>query len=183
MKILETKRLNLRKWYINQDLQTWTSIISDPRVMKYFPSIGNKIMAAEFIENANKHIDTHGYGLFACELKENSELIGFVGINIPSFQAHFTPCVEIAWRLSTNHWYKGLATEAAIACLELGFKTYHIQEIVAFTTTNNLKSRRVMEKIGMTYNQADDFNHPLLSKDHLLCLHVLYRITNPKKFY
>lgn len=180
MKTLETKRLILRKCNIDNDLKEWSYIISDPKVMEYFPSLGDEKMAAQFIERANENMGKNGYGLFACELKETSEMIGFVGISIPSFEANFTPCVEISWRLSSDHWGKGLAVEAALACLNLGFETYHINEIVAFTAVNNLRSRRVMEKIGMKHDALNDFNHPNLPPDHPLSLHVLYRIRNPR---
>ena len=91
--------------------------------------------------------------------------VGFVGLSVPRFEAHFTPCVEIGWRLSPEHWGRGYATEAARAALVFGFETLQLDEIVSFTVPENLRSRRVMEKIGMSHSPADDFDHPALPED------------------
>jgi ribosomal-protein-alanine N-acetyltransferase len=101
---------------------------------------------------------------------------GFIGLAIPSFTAHFTPCVEIGWRLAAEHWGRGYATEGARAVLTLGFESLALPEIVSFTTVENHPSRRVMERIGMSRNPADDFDHPALPEGHCLQRHVLYRI-------
>ena len=111
-------------------------------------------------------VDVRGVAAFA----------GFVGLAIPRFEAHFTPCVEIGWRLAAEYWNHGYATEAARAVLRFGFDTLQLDEIVAFTVPDNLASRRVMEKLGMTHNDADDFDHPALPAGHSLQRHVLYRI-------
>jgi RimJ/RimL family protein N-acetyltransferase len=108
-------------------------------------------------------------------LRESEEFIGFTGLAAPSFNAHFTPCVEIGWRLASNHWGLGLATEAARAVLNHGFETLRIREIVSFTVPGNVRSRRVMEKLGMTHDPGDDFDHPRLPEGHPLRRHVLYR--------
>ena len=102
--------------------------------------------------------------------------IGFVGLSVPSFTSHFTPCVEIGWRLMKEHWGNGYASEAAAACLRFGFENLKLQEIVAFTVPLNKRSIGVMEKIGMSRAPADDFDHPKLSAGHPLQRHVLYRI-------
>jgi len=109
------------------------------------------------------------------ELKSTGEMIGFCGLFIPSFQAHFTPAVEIGWRLAAHQWNLGYATEAAKAVLKYAFETLKLKEIVSFTAVDNVRSRRVMEKIGLRHNPADDFDHPNLEKLHPLCRHVLYR--------
>ena len=101
--------------------------------------------------------------------------IGFVGLAVPRFEAHFTPCVEIGWRVAADQWNRGYATEAACAVLKYGFEIIGLSEIVSFTVPINLPSRRVMEKIGMTHNSADDFDHPLIPEGHPLRRHVLYR--------
>ena len=96
-------------------------------------------------------------------------------LNIPSFEAPFTPCVEIGWRLAAHFWNQGLATEGAAAVLRFAHLTLGIGEVVSFTSVHNLPSRRVMEKIGMTRDIEGDFDHPRIPKEHPLCRHVLYR--------
>ena len=102
--------------------------------------------------------------------------LGFIGLFVPEFDAHFTPAVEIGWRLASEHWGKGLAAEGARGALRYGFETLRLEEVVSFTAPANLRSRRVMEKLGMSHNPADDFDHPRLPEGHALRRHVLYRI-------
>lgn len=129
------------------------------------------------VERFSNHIKEHGFGPFACILKETGKCIGWVGLYKPTFEAHFTPCVEIGWRLASQYWGKGYATEAAQAVLELAFTTWNLPEIVSFTVPANVRSRRVMEKLGMKHDPADDFDHPKLSTDHTLSRHVLYKLS------
>jgi RimJ/RimL family protein N-acetyltransferase len=102
--------------------------------------------------------------------------IGFVGLSRPSFSAHFTPCVEIGWRLSHEHWGHGYATEAARAAAWDGFERVGLREIVSFTAVANQRSRRVMQLLGMHRLEHEDFDHPLLPQGHPLRRHVLYRL-------
>src|SRR5207247_9791037 len=117
-------------------------------------------------------------GLWAVEVPNVTPFVGFVGLAIPRFEAHFTPCVEIGWRIAAEYWNRGYASEAARVVLAVGFEALQ-QEIVSFTVPGNLASRRVMEKIGMQHNEADDFDHPSLAPGHPLRRHVLYRIARP----
>ncbi len=117
----------------------------------------------------------HGFGLWALELQESSQFIGLVGLSRPSFEAPFTPCVEIAWRIVPDQWSHGYATEAAKAALGFGFETLGLTEILAWTSRGNAASRRVMEKLGMTHDPLEDFDHPNLPEGHRLRRHVLYR--------
>ena len=104
------------------------------------------------------------------------DFIGYVGLNIPTFEAAFTPCVEIGWRLAAGHWGKGYATEAARAVLDYGFGSLGLKEIVSFTVPANVRSQAVMQRIGMTRDPAGDFNHPHIPQGHPLRRHVLYRL-------
>lgn len=176
MLILETSRLLLRKWDLVNDLKPFTDIVKDPKVMEFYPALGDEAWAKGFMEAHNKHIDNHKFGLFACELKSTHELIGYTGLMVPQFTAHFTPCVEIGWRLAFDAWGKGYATEAAKACIGYGFNNCGLKEIVSFTVPQNTRSRRVMEKLGMHYDEKENFAHPKLPPDHNLSLHVLYRL-------
>jgi len=148
---------------------------ADPRVMEHFPACLTREESDKLVDWVDAHFDKHGFGPFAAELRATGEFIGFVGLSIPAFQAHFTPCVEIGWRLAAAHWNQGLATEGARAVLEYALDTLGLPEVVSFTVPSNLASRRVMEKIGMTHNPADDFDHPRLPEGHRLRRHVLYR--------
>lgn len=173
---IESKRLILREW-LPEDFKPFSLLNQDAQVMEYYPSLLNEQESAAFIEKASKEIKALGFGLFACILKENNQFMGYVGLSKPSFTAHFTPCVEIGWRLHHQYWGHGYATEAAKLVLAKGFNEWNLAEIVSFTTSENWRSRRVMEKLGMTHNKLDDFRHPNLPVDHPLSLHVLYRIS------
>jgi RimJ/RimL family protein N-acetyltransferase len=122
------------------------------------------------------HFDKHGFGPFAAELRQEGSFIGFISLSIPDFDAPFTPCVEIGWRLAAEYWNQGLATEGAQAVLAYGFDSLLLEEIVSFAVPSNFASRRVMEKIGMMRSPEDDFDHPRLAEGHPLRRHVLYRI-------
>jgi len=176
---IETDRLILRDWLPN-DIAPFIALNQDPEVMEFLLPVTEK-RVEEMIEMFKNHITSYGYGLFACEVKDSSEFIGFVGLNIPSFTAHFTPCVEIGWRLARKAWYQGYATEAAKAVLESGFNRCHLDEIVAFCGRGNNRSRKVMEKIEMIHDLKGDFIHPKVPENHPLQWHVLYRLT--KKIY
>ena len=131
------------------------------------------MMAARVIET----LEARGFGLWAVEVPGSIPFAGFVGLSIPRFEVHFTPCVEIGWRLAREAWGHGYATEGAEAALKHGFDVVGLPEIVSFTVPANLRSWRVMEKIGMRRDPADDFDHPLLPDGHRLKRHLLYRLT------
>jgi RimJ/RimL family protein N-acetyltransferase len=131
----------------------------------------------DFIPAVNSHGDKHGYTLWAVELKETGELMGFIGLNYTDWESHFTPAVEVGWRLGSPYWGKGYATEGAKASLDYGFNSCGLKEIVSFTVPANKRSIRVMEKIGLKRDLSGDFAHPKLSADHHLSQHILYRLT------
>ena len=167
-----TPRLKLREWK-EKDKDPFFKINSDPRVMEFMPKQLSKQESDQFIERIKTHFQNHQYGLFAVELLEDKSLIGLIGLSIPKFQSFFTPCVEIGWRLAYDYWGKGYATEGAKASLNYGFKELNLLEIFSFTVPKNVRSRQVMERIGMTY--IDEFEHPLLPQENPLRKHVLYK--------
>lgn len=173
---LETSRLLLRRW-CPADRAPFAALNADPLVMRYFPAPLTQAESDALADRIQSHFDQHGFGLWAVERKNLCPFLGFVGLAIPRFEAPFTPCVEVGWRLARDHWGQGYAPEAARAALDWGFQHLKIPEIVSFTAHQNLPSRRVMEKLGMTHHPHDDFDHPLLPINHPLRPHVLYRLS------
>ena len=150
---------------------------ADLRVMKFFPKCLTREESDQLAERIEAAISQRGFGLYAVERRSSSEFIGFVGLSEPSFTAPFTPCIEIGWRLAFQHWGEGLGTDAARTVREHAFQELGIFGLVSFTAAANVASRRVMEKLGMTHDEADDFDHPALPEGDPLQRHVLYRIS------
>jgi RimJ/RimL family protein N-acetyltransferase len=175
---LETPRLRLRVWR-DEDLPGFAAMNADTKVMEFFPKpldrAESDAMAARILE----HFARRGFGLWAVEVPGVADFLGYVGLSTPGIETHFTPCVEIGWRLAQEYWGRGYATEAARTALDFGFRHLDLTEIVSFTVPANQRSRRVMERIGMTRSPADDFDHPRLPEGHPLRRHVLYRTTRP----
>ncbi len=146
--------------------------------MEFMPNRLSRAESDQLVDRIEAHFQQHGFGLYAAELLESERFVGFVGLSVPGFKAHFTPCVEIGWRLDAACWGQGLATEGARTVTRHAFQTLGIHELVSFTVPLNKRSRRVMEKIGMKHNPADDFDHPGLPEGHPLQRHVLYRLAN-----
>jgi RimJ/RimL family protein N-acetyltransferase len=169
-----TLRLHLRLWR-DEDLTAFAALNADPRVMEFFPKPLDRTESDARAARIRDHFARHGFGLWAVEVPGVADFIGFVGLSVPDFEATFTPCVEVGWRLAHEHWGRGYATEAARAALDFGFRRLAIDEIVSFTVQANRRSRSVMERVGMTRTPADDFDHPALPEGHPLRRHVLYR--------
>ena len=144
--------------------------------MEYFPELLTRQQSDSLIEAMESGFEQRGFGLWAVEVQATGAFIGFTGLNHPSFEAHFTPAVEVGWRLARAAWGEGYATEAARASLAFGFEEIGLDQIVSFTAAGNARSRAVMERIGMTRDPDDDFEHPGLSDADPLRRHVLYRI-------
>jgi RimJ/RimL family protein N-acetyltransferase len=172
---LRAARLILRPWR-DDDLDAWAAMNADPRVMEHFPKLLDRAESDAMATRVRESHAQRGFGLWAVEVPGVTEFAGFVGLSVPRFEAHFTPCVEIGWRLGHAHWGKGYATEAARATLAEGFERLGLDEIVAMTAVGNQRSRHVMEKLGMTRSADDDFDHPMVPAGHPVCAHVLYRL-------
>ena len=173
--VAATERLILRRWR-ESDREPFARLNADPRVMEFMPGPLSPAESNLVFDGATEHFERHGFGLCAVELCENHCFIGFVGLAVPSFHAHFTPCVEIGWRLSADHWGRGFATEGAAEMVHYAFEKIGLEALVSFTVPANIRSRRVMEKLGMTREAAEDFEHPKLPPEHPLRKHVLYRL-------
>jgi RimJ/RimL family protein N-acetyltransferase len=170
-----TERLLLRQWR-EADREPFRAINSDPRVMEHFPGVLTAEESDELIDRIQIHFRRHGFGLWAAESREDGSLLGFIGLAVPAFEAPFIPAVEIGWRLRSDAWGRGLATEGARAAMAFAFLELGLPGLVSMTVPANTRSRRVMEKLGMAHDQRDDFEHPLLPEGHPLQRHVLYRI-------
>lgn len=174
---LQTARLRLRDWRPSH-LPLFAALNADPRVIEHFSQVLSREQSDLVAERIVSQLHSQGWGLWAAEVAATDAFIGFVGLNRPSFQAHFTPAVEVGWRLAHQYWGRGYATEAAGTVLGFGFDSLGLPEIVSFTSVDNQRSRRVMEKLGMRHHPQDDFDHPGVPEGHRLRRHVLYRLTS-----
>jgi len=174
--MIRTPRLILREWR-ESDLDPFAAMSADPRVMEFFPSLLDRAQSANMIARWKAHFAEYGFGFLAVEVPGVTDFVGLCGMAWARFQAPFTPSVEIGWRLAHDHWGHGYASEAAQGALDYGFQALHLDQIVAFAVVANRRSRRVMERIGMTHDPADDFDHPGIQAGSPLRRHVLYRAT------
>jgi len=171
---IETERLLLRPWR-DADLPPFAALNADPEVMEFLPATLTREESDALAARVRARFDERGYDVWAVEVVGRAPFIGFVGLSHPTFDAHFMPCVEVGWRLARAHWGQGYATEAALGALAFGFGELGLGEIVSFTVPANVRSRRVMERIGMARDPREDFDHPALPVGHPLRRHVLYR--------
>ncbi|HKE94785.1 MAG TPA: GNAT family N-acetyltransferase [Povalibacter sp.] len=174
---ITTQRLLLRRW-TTADREPFAALNADPRVMEYLFDPLPRAESDAAADRIERHFAERGFGFWAVEIPGVVAFAGMVGLAVPRFEAHFTPCVEIGWRLAAEYWGRGYATEAASAALQSGFDHLALREIVAFTVPANTRSRAVMERLGMSRDAADDFDHPFIAAGHPLRRHVLYRKRN-----
>jgi RimJ/RimL family protein N-acetyltransferase len=175
MDALKTDRLILRRW-VEADREPFARMNRDAAVVEFLPGPLSAEQSNQLVDRIEAHFEQHGFGLWAAELREGAEFIGYIGLAIPRFEAAFTPCVEIGWRLAPDYWRRGLATEGARAVVRHAFEDLALPALVSFTVPANVRSRRVMENLGMTHDPRQDFDHPLLPEGHPLRRHVLYRL-------
>jgi len=171
--VLQGPRVLLRSWRAT-DRAPFAALNADPQVMEHFPAPLTAAQSDAMIARAQALLDERGWGSWALEI--GGQLAGFTGLTRPGFEAHFTPCVEIGWRLARPFWGHGYASEAARLALAHGFEQLGFDAIVSFTATTNLRSQAVMRRLGMRHDPADDFDHPSLPDGHRLRRHVLYRL-------
>jgi RimJ/RimL family protein N-acetyltransferase len=172
--LLATERLVLRGWR-DTDREPFARLNADAKVMEHFPELLSRPASDAFVRRIETSFRERGYGLWAVERRSDGAFIGFAGLIEQTFEAPFTPAVEVGWRLALEAWGNGYATEAAREAIRFGFVQAGLDEIVSMTTLANARSRRVMEKLGMTHDPADDFEHPRVPPGPLR-RHVLYRL-------
>ena len=173
---LLTQRLWLRPWR-DDDAEPFALMNADPEVMKHYPACLNRSESDAQMARIRQHISTNGWGLWAVEIPDVIPFIGYCGLLPVSFAAPFTPAIEIGWRLAQPYWGQGYAFEAASAVMNFGFERLTLNEIVSFTIPANVRSWRLMQRLSMTRNQTDDFEHPKLPEGHPMRPHILYRKT------
>jgi ribosomal-protein-alanine N-acetyltransferase len=172
---LHTDRLILRRWY-DSDRAPFAAMNADPAVMEYYPAPLTAAASDAMIDRIDATFATEGLGLWAVEVPGVAPFIGYTGLWPARFAAPFTPAIEIGWRLARPYWGHGYATEAARLAISDGFTRVQLDEIVSFTSVINHRSRRVMERLGMTRDPGEDFDHPNVEDGHRLQPHVLYRL-------
>ncbi|BBL76468.1 GNAT family N-acetyltransferase [Methylomagnum ishizawai] len=170
---LETPRLHLRPW-LPADRVPFAALNADPKVMEYFPAPLSRAESDALADRCQALIEARGWGFWAVERQDGGGFIGMVGLHTPD-GLPFPPCVEVGWRLAFRHWGRGYATEAARAAVAFGFGTLDLPDIVAFTAETNLRSRRVMRRLGMA--EAGGFDHPKVAEGSPLRRHRLYRLS------
>jgi RimJ/RimL family protein N-acetyltransferase len=171
---LRTERTLLRRWRA-ADVDPFAAINADPLVMEHFPSMLSRADSAALIERIERLFEENGYGLWAVELPGESELIGFVGLAPVGVELSCAPAIEIGWRLGRAAWGRGLAAEAARAVMAFAFDELALPDLLAYTAVANTRSRRLMERLGMRRDPAEDFVHSGLPAGHRLAAHVLDR--------
>jgi RimJ/RimL family protein N-acetyltransferase len=172
---LTSNRLLLREWH-DDDLEAFARLVENPVVMEHLLPMKDRAAIDAMAQHIRDHFTEHGFGYLVVELPSISSFIGMVGLVRVTYAAHFTPAVEIGWRIDPAYWGKGYATEAAALALDDGFDRLKLQEIVALTVPTNIRSRQVMDRLGMTRVETDDFDHPFVPDGHPLKRHVLYRL-------
>jgi ribosomal-protein-alanine N-acetyltransferase len=171
-----TERLLLREWR-EEDLEPFARLNADPRVMEFFPGTLSREESDALVDRIELRWTEDGLGLWAIERREDGAFLGFTGLSIHWFEAPFTPAAEVGWRFAVDTWGRGYATEAAEEALRFGFEERGLDEILSWTTTGNVRSRAVMERLGMSRDPADDFDHPNIAPSSPLRRHVLYRLS------
>lgn len=172
---LRTERLILRPWR-DADREPFAKLNADPEVMMHLPAELSAKQSNAFIARINAHFDHHGFGLWAVEVPYVAPFVGFVGLWTTPFRAHFTPAVELGWRLARDYWGQGYATEGATAAVRYGFDEAGLSEVVCYAQPKHQRSARVMQKVGMTHDPVDDFQHPRLPLGHPMREQMLWRI-------
>jgi RimJ/RimL family protein N-acetyltransferase len=172
---LETDRLRLRQWK-PADRELFAKLNADLQVMEFFPNVLSQEESDAMADRIQALIEQQGWDLWAVEIKNTQQFIGYVGLHVPTYELPFNPCVEVGWRLAHEHWGQGYAPEAALEALKFGFESLNLSEIVSFTALNNHRSQRVMEKIGMQ-RSPETFQHPGVPIGGKLREHCLYRLS------
>ncbi|WP_345409668.1 GNAT family N-acetyltransferase [Nonomuraea salmonea] len=165
----------MRRWR-EEDKEPFAAMNADPEVMEHFPALMTREESDAFVDRIERQFDERGYSLWALEVRDSGRFIGFTGLALQTFDVPFLPAVEIGWRLTRSAWGHGYAIEAARRAARYAFEEAGLDAIISMTAVQNRRSRSVMERLGMTRDPAEDFDHPRLPKDSPILRHVLYRL-------
>jgi RimJ/RimL family protein N-acetyltransferase len=174
---IETPRLVLRQWN-DDDVERWADMNADPRVMEFFPGTTARERSQQQAALMREDLEKNGYGWFVMERKDRAGFAGVLALDDIRYEMPFRPLREIGWRLPVESWGQGYATEGARALLRFAFDELRWPQVVAMTAVINTRSRRVMEKLGMTHDPSEDFDHPRVPDELAIKRHVLYRISS-----
>jgi RimJ/RimL family protein N-acetyltransferase len=166
----------LRRWRLS-DREPFARINADPVVMEHFPGLQSPAVSEEMIADFEQQFERDGFGLWAVEIPGEIDLAGFVGLARVAPEMPFAPVVEIGWRLTPAAWGRSIAYEGARAALDYGFGPAGLSEVVAYTTVRNERSRQLMERLGMRYEEGADFLHPKIAPNDPVAPHVVYRLS------
>lgn len=172
---VETPRIRLRSWS-HDDIEPWARLNADPKVMEFFLRTYDRDESVATAQLMQIDLEHNRYGWFVAEVKGKLPFAGVIALQEIPFQTRFTPAYEVGWRFLPEAWGNGYATESAAAAIDYAFGTLGWHEVVAMTAKINLRSQRVMQRLGMTYDPRDDFEHPKIPEGHRLRPHVLYRM-------
>ena len=172
--MIETSRLILQQWE-ERDREPWIAMNADPRVMEFFPGVYSRERSEEVLQAMQRGLEARGYGWWAVEIRQTGEFAGMIAVDDVRYDVPFTPKREVGWRFAFAHWGNGYATEGAAAALEFARERLEWDSVVAFTAARNVRSQRVMQRLAMTHDAREDFDHPSIEAGHPLQRHVLYR--------
>lgn len=172
--LIETPRLLLRGW-CDADIEAWADMNADPRVMEFFVRTYERDESRADGVRLRARLEADGFGWWIVERKDDGTFAGVIALQQVPYPP-VAPAVEVGWRLPVSAWGQGFASEGGAAALRYAFDRLKFEEVVSMTATLNLRSQRVMERLGMTHDPADDFEHPRIEEGHPLRHHVLYRI-------
>lgn len=174
--VFTSPRLGFRAWE-SSDFEDLFLLVSDPKVMKFFPSVLSEKQAFGTLNKLKESFEKNGYTYFAVDLLNENKFIGFIGLYLQEFESAYTPCIDIGWRLLPQFWNQGFASEGAERCIQFAFEDLNISQLRAFCSLTNLPSERVMQKIGM--EKIGTFMHPLLKDFKQIEECVVYEINKP----
>jgi RimJ/RimL family protein N-acetyltransferase len=180
--VLKTARLRLRDWR-DADVEAWIAMNADPRVREFFPNVSTREESLDAADRLRAALRRDGYGWWVLAGRDDDAFAGVIALQPVPFEAAFTPVHEIGWRLPFEAWGRGYASEGAAAVMKFAFERLHLPEVVALTASINQRSRAVMERLEMSYDPDDDFEHPRLEPGDRLRLHVVYRATRPPSWH
>jgi ribosomal-protein-alanine N-acetyltransferase len=160
---LETERLVLQGWSAPAR-EALAALNADPLVMEFFPAVQSRAETDELVDRIEAGFAEHGFGLWAVQRRDTGEFVGFTGLITRPDGTALAGEVEVGWRLARSAWGSGFASEAARAALAYGFDVAELPTVMSTTARTNVRSWRVMERLGMLRDRAADFDHPALPR-------------------